>query len=315
MLRLLITFSALALLITACPKQTTTPPSAAPSAPPPATASQAPPMLSESELVARGQEIFTGKEYSATGLTCAMCHSLAPSMDEGKIYIASTAYGAAGRGAWRVHGEDQLAAGTGDAPTLEEAAALCVSAPYMNSPQPLSAEDGQALAAFYKSIGVPEARDGAAFLSAENYPMPAAGLTPDREHGRVIYETSCRFCHDNGIEGLPGLVGAKDWLKPIQVMAKVRKAEGDWYNGFKDQTYAGADPLARQLALLGISPAYAQEAEAEPPAGGMEPGAEPAGEAEEEDEAFPENAMPGYAPAILTDQDVVDVAFYVAEEM
>jgi mono/diheme cytochrome c family protein len=325
MVRLMVLLCGLAVLLTACPKQ----PKGTSSTPAPVAAVQqeqgptteVPAEITPEQSIARGQEIFTGTAYSKTGLTCAMCHSMSPTMDEGKIYIASNAYTAARRGTWRVKSQAAQAAGTDGVNDLIEAVNMCVTAPYMNNGEKLTPEDANAIQTFLKSIDTKVEGGDKLVPALDNYPMPAAGLTPDREHGKVIYETSCKFCHDNGIKDLPSLAGAKDWLTPIQVMAKVRKVQGDWFNDYKTQTYACANPLARQLALLGISVAYAEEAGATPPPSAAappagEPGAAPPAEATAgTDEIFPENAMPGYPPEILTDQDVVDVAFYVAEEL
>ncbi len=319
MLRTLLAIAAVLVLATACPKPegaivADTPVAAPPAAKP--AAAQPAPEQSAPELIARGQELFTGTQQSKTGLACAACHSLSPMMDEGKIYIARDAYTMTRRGVWRATSAEQASAGAGEAATLKDAVALCVSAPYYHNTAGLPAEDLAALEAFIKTLDKPELA-AAPVISQAHYAMPAAGLAPDRAHGKEIYATSCKFCHDNAVRGIESLAGATDWLTPIQVMAKVRKVEGDWYNDYKSQTYACADPLARQLALLGISAAYAQEAGAAPPEVNPHTGQPVAAEEEQipADELFPQNAMPGYAPEILSDQDVVDVAFYVVEEL
>lgn len=327
MQRTILAIAVLLLLATACPKtDNTAPGGTSASAPPPGAPPDAAPGDSphampdsgnkEQELIARGQELFTDYVVTKTGLTCANCHSISPMMDEGKIYIARNAYTMTRRGIWRANSEEQIASGMGEAASLGGAITMCVTAPYYNNTAGLPADDLAALTAFINTLDKPEL-EAAPIISKASYPMPAAGLTPDREHGKEIYETSCKFCHDNAVRGIESLAGAKDWLTPIQVMAKVRKAEGDWYNDYKGQAYACIDPLARQLALLGINVAHAQELDN--PHGIVNPHGDPDGAAAEpamdESELFPMNAMPGYAPEILSDQDVVDVAFYVAEEL
>lgn len=263
----------------------------------------------DADPVERGRQIFHGTDYSRTGMSCNMCHATSPGQLADTIFIASTAFGAAPRGAWKISSEQQLAAGQGNAPTLADAANVCITAPYMNNDGKLSDADREAVIAYFESIAVPDAPDAGPFILATSRSLPESGLVPDYENGGRIYEMSCERCHDSGLS-IPSLHGASDWLTPIQVMAKVRKIEGDWYNDFEGQSYAAASPVARRMALLGISTAHAAENPcagnpcAEMQAGGTVPQGE-----------FPKDAMPFYAPRILSDQDVVDVAHYIAERL
>ncbi len=286
--------------------------------PPPAESS-----MSEAELVARGDAIYHGTDYSATGLTCAHCHASSPEQEAEQKFIAHTGYGAATRGAWKITKQEELDAKSGYAKTLADAANACINAPYMNHSEKLSAEDAQAMEAYLKSISKADAWDSAAFKIARGTALPAAGLKPDKANGKRLYEMSCEKCHDAGIKGLEELHGAKDWLNPVQIMAKIRKLD-NWYDGYENQKYAAADD-ARLLAFLrglGVSTASAQENPCGAnPCGANPCGANPCGASAEsheegdEEEIFPKGAMPFYGTDILSDQEVVDVAFYVAEDV
>jgi cytochrome c len=279
--------------------------------------------------IQRGKIIFAGTEYSGTGLTCVHCHAVSASMDIDRLYIAHSAYGAAARGAWWIMDQAQFDAKQGAAATLADAANKCISAPYMQGKQPLNPEDAKAIEAFYASISDPAAKDSAPFIHAAPTALPPAGLKPDKVNGKRIFDKGCCACHGL-INGVPDLHGAKDWLNTVQVMAKVR-ALPDWEAGNKDAKYALNNwPFMRLARALGLTPAFAQEpgagtqppAEGNPPAAGAPPaaggeaGAAPAAEAgAQEDRVFPENSMPYFAQDILSDQDVVDVAFYVTEDI
>lgn len=276
--------------------------------------------------VARGQAIYAGTEYSNTGLSCAHCHAASAAEAEGRIFIAHSGYGAATRGAWKITSQAQLDAKKGFAATLVDAANACVGAPYMNHKEKLiEGADAAALTAYLESISDPAAKDGQAFIIARAKSLPVSGLKPDKAHGQQIYEQSCKHCHDAGIKGLEELEGAKDWLNPVQVMAKVRKLDG-WYDNNKDAKYASLNhgrgsQLAALYRALGVNSALAEENPCGNPCGGSGEAAEHEqgeGHAEGEDgedDIFPEGAMPFFGTDILSDQDVVDVAFYVAEEL
>lgn len=286
--------------------------------------------LGEAELVARGNELFHGTEYSNTGLTCANCHADAAAAETDRKYIAHTGYGAATRGAWKITTQEQLDAKKGYAATLADAANACIGAPYMNHKDKLlMPEDARAMEAYLKSISDASAWDAAAFIIKRTDKLPVAGLKADKANGQQIFEHSCKHCHDGSIKGLDKLDGAKDWLKPIQVMAKIRKLN-NWYDGYEGKSYSSLNDM-RLLALLdslGVRSASAEEPEnpcANPvgdnPCGGSNPCGE-AGEAkkgehegEEDEDIFPEGAMPFYGTDILSDQEVVDVATYVAEDL
>jgi cytochrome c len=278
--------------------------------------------MSEAELVARGDAIYHGTDYSSTGLTCAHCHASSVEQEAGQKFIAHTAYGAATRGAWKITTQAQLDAKAGYAKSLAEAANACISAPYMNHKEKLSTDDALAMEAYLKSISKADAWDSAAFIIARSTMLPAAGLKPDKANGKLIYEQSCEKCHDAGIPGLEELHGAKDWLKPVQIMAKIRKLD-NWYEGYEGKDYASAADM-RLLAFLrsmGVNPVMAQDNPCSNPCAGTAEEQHAEGEADghheegEEDEVFPEGAMPFYGTDILSDQEVVDVAFYVAEEV
>lgn len=299
------------------PSARATAPDSAPEAQPTAAA----------DPVERGKAIYTGTDYSNTGLTCAHCHAASAAEEEGRIFIAHSGYGAATRGAWKITSQEQLDAKKGFAATLVEAANACVGAPYMNHKEKLiEGEDAAALLAYLESISDPAAKDGAAFIIAKAKALPAGGLTPDKENGKRIYEQSCEHCHDAGIEGLEELHGAKDWLNPVQVMAKVRKLDG-WYENYETAKYAqgprrpaAETRFAGLYRALGLSTALAEENPCgENPCGEAHEGHDHEGhehhEEGEEHDVFPEGAMPFFGTDILSDQDVVDVAFYVAEEV
>lgn len=250
----------------------------------------------------RGRNIYMGLDYSNTGLTCAHCHATMPQDEQNRIFIAHSGYGAARRGAWKITSQEQLAAGKGNAETLIDAANVCVKAPYMDhGEQLIEGEDAAALQAYMESIAV----DDEPFVIAKADSPPPPGLTPDKENGKLVYNQSCMHCHDAGIDGLPKLVDASEWLNPLQVMAKIRKLPGDWYND-----YEGVDYMNMDLQSAGgdevVNPCN--------PCGDGEDEQE-AHEEHEEHGVFKEGAMPFYGTDILTDQQVVDVAHYVAEEM
>jgi mono/diheme cytochrome c family protein len=169
--------------------------------------------------------------------------------------------------------------------------------------QLIEGDDATALTAFFENI----ATDDEPFIIAMATALPSPGLVPDKENGRRIFEMSCTICHDVGLEGMPSLHGAKDWLNPVQVMAKARKF-GDWFNDNKNATYAVHRPSAI-LAALGVIVACAEEEGDEATEAHMNH------EHEAEEGLFPADAMPFYGTDILTDQQVVDVAFYVAEDL
>ena len=272
--------------------------------------------LSGTELVARGEAIFRGTEYSNTGLTCAHCHAASPDDEKEARLIAHTAYGAAPRGSRKHVDQASLDAGAGKAGTLLEASNFCVGAPYMaHKEQLIEGSDGEALTAYLESIADETAWDAAPFVLDINRSMPVAGLTPNMENGERIYEHSCERCHEGDIEGLEELHGASEWLNPMQIMAKIRKQK-DWYGAYEDAVNSAAVPshdLDRAVAwMLGIDTAWAQD---ENPCGEHEEHHDEGGEHHDEDSVFEENAMPHYASDILSDQDVVDVAHYIAENV
>jgi mono/diheme cytochrome c family protein len=197
-----------------------------------------------------------------------------------------------------------------------------------NKGHKLSPEDGAAMEAYLKSISRSDAKDAAPFVIARTDKLPAPGLKPDKAAGKLLYEQSCKHCHDAGIEGLESLAGAKDWLTPVQVMAKVRKLDG-WYEKYEGQKYAvasgsaSAQTLAELRRALGITVVHAQETGHDEAAEHSEAGEhheeaehDEEGEHHEEgEELFPEGSMPFYGTDILSDQQVVDVSFFVAEDM
>jgi hypothetical protein len=264
--------------------------------------------------VTRGQIIFSGKEFSATGLSCANCH--AASANPERIFIAHSAYGAAARGAWWITTQAEFDAKLGQAATLVDAANKCVSAPYMGGKKLIEGDDAKALEAFYQSISDPSAKDSAPFIQTPPTALPAKGLKPNSLNGQRIYDNSCSHCH-GAIEGIVDLKDANTWLNEVQVMAKVRKLP-DWETANKDATYAyQAWPRLQLAQVFGLRAAFAQDPGAgAPPAATAPPaaGAPPAATAGEQP-GFPENAMPYYATDILSDQDVVDVAFYVIQNL
>ena len=267
--------------------------------------------------VERGREIYHGTDYSNTGLTCAHCHAADPADEANGKLIAHTGYGAIPRGSWKHTTQEQLEAGRGQAATIIDAANFCVEAPYMDHGElKITGEDADALLAYLESIADPEAWDAAPFVIEVSRSMPVAGLTPDMENGERIYENNCEFCHEAGIEGMPELHGASEWLNEMQLMAKIRKVK-DWYGGYEDAEYAAmkSHNLDRAIAwMLGSETAHAQEGNpcnpcGENPCAGHDEGHH------DDDSVFKENAMPHYATDILSDQDVVDVAHYIAENV
>lgn len=255
----------------------------------PATASSA------LDLAARGKEIFEGYDYSNTSLSCADCHAASKAQEQDKIFIAHSAYGAARRGAWKITKEEQLAINRGFAPDVIAAANVCVKASYMNhGDEPIEGDDAEALNAYLESIAV----DDEPFIIAKATSLPQAGLTPDLENGKRIFEMSCAKCHDAGKEGIIDLDDANEWLNEVQLMAKIRKLRGDWYADYEGMTYAS----------LAENPCAANPCN---PCGESEAADEGYEEQEDEHGMFEENAMPFFATDILSDQDVVDVAFYI----
>jgi cytochrome c5 len=254
------------------------------------------------DLVARGREIYTGTDYSNTGLTCAHCHAISPTAEQDQIFIAHSGYGAASRGAWKITSQAQLDAGKGYADTVVDAANVCVKAAYMDHGDELIAgHDAEALEAFLESISV----EDQPFIIAKASSLPAPGLTPDKANGKLVYEQSCKNCHDAGIDGLPLLVDASEWLNAAQVMAKVRKLKGNWYNDFEGVDYMNMDEMA------------GGDDEIVNPCNPCGDGHDEHEEHEEHEEhgVFKEGAMPYYGTDILSDQQVVDVAYYVSEDM
>ena len=263
--------------------------------------------------VAKGRLIFGGTTYSATGLACANCHAAAPESDARQLYIAHSAYGMTSRGAWWITTQAQLDAKQGAAATLADAANKCVSAPYMSGTRMIEGDDAKALEAFLSFIAKPEAKDAKPFIIKQATALPPKGLKPNLENGKRIYEMSCTHCH-GVIKGIDELKGAKDWLNEVQLMAKVRKL-GDWFNDNKKAKYAyDAHRGAHVAQWLGLAPALA----AEPAPGGGAPagtGAQPPTKGSGGQTVFPKDAMPFFATDILSDQDVVDVAFYVIQKL
>lgn len=276
------------------------------------------------DLASRGREIYFGTEYSNTGLSCAHCHAASPADEANGKLIAHTGYGAAARGSWKHTDQAQLDAKAGKAGSLLEAANFCVSAPYMNSKDhQISGQDGEALETYMASIADASAWDAAPFVIEVSRSMPAAGLTPDMENGKRIYENTCERCHD-GIEGIEELHGLGEWMNPMQLMGKIRKMP-DWFDTYESATYASLSShnTDRVVAwMLGSTAAYAQEGNpcgenpradnpcAQNPCGDNPCGAE---HDDDEDSIFAEGAMPFFATDILSDQDVVDVAHYLIE--
>lgn len=314
MLRImLVALIALALVVAGCPKgqqggnangdET----AGVPATPPPEE--EAPP--DAGSPVDRGREIYVGTDYSNTGLTCANCHALSPDDEKNRIFIAHSGYGAARRGAWKITSQKQLDAGQGFAKTVIDAANVCVKAPYMDHGEKLiEGDDAVALNAFLDSI----AQDDKPFIIAKAKALPPPGMTPDMENGKRIFEESCEHCHDSGIKGLPELDDAYTWLNPLQVMAKVRKLTPDWYSDYEGVDYehmdAQAPPEEEAVNPCGDNPCNPCGTSADDE--GEQEGNEP-GEGEEEDNVFKKNAMPFYGTDILSDQDVVDVAYYVTK--
>lgn len=293
---------------------------------PPRPPIKAPDRAVVQDPVQRGKMIFAGTEYSSTGLTCIHCHSVSAAMEADRLFIAHSAYGAQARGAWWIMDQAQFDAKQGEAATLAEAANKCISAPYMQGQQPLSAEDAKALEAFYASIADPAARDSAPFIHAKPPALPPAGLKPDKVNGKRIFDNGCSACH-GVIKDIPDLRTVKSGLNTVQLMAKLR-GRPDWETANAEAVYTMRHwPFMRLARAFGLAPAYAQEpgagappAAAAPPATGAQPGAEAGAAAGAEAGAagsgiFPENAMPYFAADILSDQDVVDVAFYVKEDI
>jgi len=293
-----------------------------PVAPPPSAAPPAP------VDTAQGEAIFTGTDYSKTGLTCATCHSAAKADEVDHLFVAHSAYGMSGRGAWWIMTPEELAAKKGEAATLGDAANRCIAAGYMASAdKPLSPADAEALKAYLAKIYDAQAKDTAPFLIAKALSVPPGGLTADKTNGQRIYDNSCSHCH-GVVDGVPRLEEKKFELNVVQIMAKVRGL-ADWETGYKTANYAvGHEPAGGHVAwLLRGMRAYAQQGappEATPPAanppagGGAAPGGAGATGAPPEAPQgfqFAENSMPWYATDILSDQDVVDVAFYIFQDL
>lgn len=260
----------------------------------------------DATAVDRGRAIFVGTDYSATGLTCAHCHAIMPQDEQNRIFIAHNAYGAAQRGAWWIKTQEQLDAKKGEAETLVDAANVCVAADYLaHGDELIDGEDAEALLAFYESI----AQADEPFLIAKASGLPAPGLTPDKVNGKRIYDQSCSHCHAAGIEGLPELAGLAEWMEvnPVQIMAKIRGLDGDWYDDFAGMDYAKMDAAAGSPEDKVVTPDGAEDAE-EGEAGHAE-------HDEDEHGVFEEGAMPFYTTDILSDQYVVDVAYYIVEDL
>ena len=242
------------------------------------------------------------------------------------VFAAHSAYGMSGRGAWWVMTPEQLTAKKGEAATLSDAANRCIAAPYMaNAGKPLSPEDAEALTVYLTSIYDAQAKDSAPFLIAKALSVPPGGLTPDKTNGQRIYDTSCSQCH-GVVDTVPRLEEKKFELNVVQIMAKVRGL-ADWETTYKTANYSvGQEPSGGPVTwLLYGMRAYAQEGAppeaappaANPPAGGegAAPGPSGAGGEAEAASPFAENSMPWYATDILSDQDVVDVAFYIFQDL
>lgn len=312
MLRImLVALIALALVVAGCPKGqqagngTGDQTAAVPATPP---SEEAPPGGAGSP-VDRGREIYTGTDYSNTGLTCANCHALSPDDEKDRIFIAHSGYGAARRGAWKITTQAQLDAGQGFAKTVVDAANVCVKAPYMDHGDKLiEGDDAVALTAFLDSI----AQDDKPFIIARAKALPPPGMTPDMENGKRIFEESCEHCHDSGIKGLPDLDDAYTWLNPVQVMAKIRKLTPNWYNDYQNTDYMNMEQTPDSSDDEVVNPCGDNPCGTGVDDEGEQEGNEP-GEGEEEDNVFKKNAMPYYGTDILSDQDVVDVAYYVTK--
>jgi len=266
--------------------------------------------------IARGKELFSTAAYSATGITCANCHAANTADLTGRIYIAHSALGMAPRGAWWISDDAQLKAMLGSSPTLADAALVCIAGPYMNYKLAVPPGDKDALAAYLNSIADPAAKDAKPFIVQTNYAMPPGGLTPNVENGKRVFESSCKYCH-GAVLDLSTLKGAGGIWNPLQIMGKVRKAKGNWFNDHKGKIYGAAgEPASQRLArLFGMQPALAQgESGVEPPENitpAQGQGGEGVEDANPETLKFPKDGMPGFAPDLLTDQEVVDVAHYV----
>ncbi|MCH7472784.1 c-type cytochrome [bacterium] len=255
--------------------------------------------------VARGWEIYSGTDYSNTGLTCVHCHAQSPADEKSRIYIAHSGHGAFRRGAWKITSQEQLDSGRGNVPDLIGAANACVKADYLNhGEQLIEGEDAAALLAYFESI----ATDDEPFIIEVRRAFPASGLTPDKENGAQIYERSCANCHDAEIGDLPSLEGANEWLNPVQIMAKVRKLGGpdDWYNLYEDADY---------LTGTGLNVGQASSASSDENPCGDEHEGHQHEMADDSELVFKPGAMPFFPSDILAGQEVVDVAFYVAEEL
>lgn len=270
---------------------------------PPRPPIHAPDRPVQQDPVNRGKMIFSGTEYSATGLSCANCHAV--SANPARIFIAHSASGTLARGAWWIMTQAELDAKQGEAATFAEAANKCVSAPYMGGQKLIAGDDAKALEAFYQSISDPAAKDSAPFIQTPPKALPPKGLKPDPANGKRIYEASCSRCH-GAIKGIVDLQDANTWLNEVQVMAKVRHLP-NWEDGNKDAKYASYPGRLMRLAqACGLRLAFAQAPGA---------GADAAAGGDSEQEIFPEKAMPYFASDILSDQDVVDVAFYVIKDL
>ncbi len=332
----LVTIVVIALLLSSCPgggADTGKTPGKSPGAsnagakPTGTQATGTPPVkTADADPIQRGYDIFHTTEYSNTSLVCANCHANSERTDEERVYIASSGYGAASRGAWKISSQKQLDAGEGHVKSLIDAANICVKAPYLNhAEQLIEGSDADALIAYLESI----AKDDEPFVIGRTKKMPVGGLLNDEENGRRIYSIGCKNCHDVGLEDVPELAGASDWLNALQVMAKVRKVGIDYYGDWVDMDYAnyavGEEiPVSGQAGRAnpcgenpcGDNPCgegHDHDAHGEGPDEGQDDGND-AGH-DDDHGMFAEGAMPFYSTRILSDQDVVDVAYFISEKL
>lgn len=274
-----------------------------------------------SDPIERGYDIFHTTEYSNTSLVCANCHADSERTGKERVYVASSGHGAFSRGAWKISSQKQLEAGEGHAKSLIDAANICVKAPYLNhAEQLIEGSDADALLAYLESIATADE----AFVIGRTKKMPVGGLLNDEENGMRIYSIGCKNCHDVGLEDVPELAGASDWLNALQVMAKVRKIGGDYYGDWVDLDYADyaageeipVNGLASSDNPCGENPCnegHDHDAHGEGPDEGQDDGND-AGH-DDDHGMFAEGAMPFYSTRILSDQDVVDLAYFISEKL
>ena len=318
-----ITVVVFALLLTACPgggsdsgKQATTSPGASNTGGKqtgsPATQT-APVKTADADPIQRGYEIFHTTEYSNTSLACVNCHADSERSGTERVFIASSGHGAFSRGAWKITSQAQLEAGAGHADTLIDAANICVVAPYLNhAEQLIEGSDAESLLAYLESIATADE----AFVIERPKQMPVGGLLNDDVNGYQIYHNSCRNCHDADLKDVPELVGVSDWLNALQLMAKIRKIGDDYYGDWEGMDYSDYAE-GEEIPVSGLA-SSANPCSDNPCGDGHDHsahGAGPDSHGAAPDRMFAEGAMPYYSTRILSDQDVVDVAYFLAKQL